>query len=792
MSLRTILGILTASMLATSGEIGGIVRHAHSGRPLAGVVVRPAGTGDSTLTDTSGAFLLPDIAPGTHQVRFSRAGFQPVLRNDVYVAGEESVRLSVALAPAPHRLRKMTVTGTAFQRPSDMASSSKIMSFDEVLRAPGALVDIQRAVQNLPSVSSGGDNVNEVVVRGGAPGENLFILDNIEIPNPNHFAAQGSGGGVVSLVNPLLVQGLTFCAGAPPAEYGGKASSVLDIQLRDGNDEMVLGGVDLGMAGAGVHAEGPLWNDAVFMASGTRSFLDFVAQFEPGTAVPEYWGTQAKLTRKLGSHKLTLNGLYGDNGITIRKADKDLGTRGETIEAGGFLYAAGTSLRSLPGDKVSSTVTVSASANSFDRREFTPSRGGQKERVYYTNASVEREQMLKAKVSRYLSDRSRITFGAKGTRADFDIGISEQSDTLRDTSGAAVEVSGEPVVTPSPRSRRAVGYKYGGFVSAMVYPVEPVKLIAGVRADGFTYTESRHVSPRLSAVWSLAPRTDLTAAFGLQYQEPDYADLVVSRHNRRLEPKRAATWIVGAEHEFPDMAARVTMESFYKHYDHLAVDSSLLRGDMVLSRFTSSYARASVGEARSYGVELYLHKKLLRSFSGSLAYSLSRAEQADVRPSRNGEWYPADFDFVHNAALTGGWKWEFLDRQWYESMRTRLWFKLLTPVFPIADRMELSARWRFLGGRPHTPREYRRSYGIWVTDLTGKLNGRRFKPYHSLDLRYERRFGFGFLRMIYYFEFQNLYNRRNEWQYLYTDGNPDATMIHQLPLVPAGGMIIGF
>ena len=240
------------------------------------------------------------------------------------------------------------------------------------------------------------------------------------------------------------------------------------------------------------------------------------------------------------------------------------------------------------------------------------------------------------------------------------------------------------------------------------------------------------------------------------------------------------------------MAARVTVESFYKHYDHLAVDSSLLRGDTVLSRFTNSYARPSVGEARSYGAELYLHKKLLRNFSGSLAYSLSRAEQADVRPSRNDEWYPADFDFVHNAALTGGWKWEFLDRQWYESMRRRLWFKLLTPVFPIADRMELSARWRFLGGRPYTPREYRRSYGIWVTDLTGKLNGKRFKPYHSLDLRYERRFGFGFLRMIYYFEFQNLYNRRNEWQYLYTDGNPDATMIHQLPLVPAGGMIIGF
>jgi len=72
-----------------------------------------------------------------------------------------------------------------------MASSTKEITFDELLRAPGAIVDVQRVVQNLPSVASGGDKTNEIIVRGGLPGENLFVLDNIELPNPTSSRNKG-------------------------------------------------------------------------------------------------------------------------------------------------------------------------------------------------------------------------------------------------------------------------------------------------------------------------------------------------------------------------------------------------------------------------------------------------------------------------------------------------------------------------------------------------------------------------------------------------------------------------
>ena len=270
------IGVLSFMILlipfTADAKIRGLVKDAQSQVPVYNAEVSIPGVSFSTQTDSSGNFTFDSIGPGSYNLLFTHAKYEPYTLNDVFVSGEQDKYVEVELYPAMQKLDKVVVTANVFRKPGDMVSSTKVMNFDEILRAPGALVDVQRVIQDLPSVSSGGDNTNEIVVRGGNPGENLLILDNMEIANPNHFAGQGSGGGVVSLINPLLVKGLTFCAGAPPAQYGGKASSVLDIKLRDGNDKMVVGGVDLGMAGIGAHAEGPLWKGSTFMASGSKSF----------------------------------------------------------------------------------------------------------------------------------------------------------------------------------------------------------------------------------------------------------------------------------------------------------------------------------------------------------------------------------------------------------------------------------------------------------------------------------------------------------------------------------------
>ena len=782
-----------------AGVLRGVVIDAQTGKPLSRASVTVQQTGARRVTDTTGAYAVDSLAPGAYTVVFSHDRHETFTASDVYMAGDGEKRLDAELPPVA-MLDKMVVRGVSFQKPPDLSVSAKTITADELLRAPGALSDVQRAVQQLPSVSSGGDQTNEIVVRGGTPGENLFILDNIEIPNPNHFANEGSGGGVISLVNPLLVKGLTFTAGAPPAQYGDKASSVLDVRMRDGNAAMALGGVDMGIAGAGVHLEGPFWGSGNFMFSARRSFLDWVAHSSfntAATAVPKYWGMQTRLARSGPSDKLYADWMYGDDGITIDNAREDLGTRGQTITSGGTVYAAGGTDEHFWGDHVSSSVTLSAAGNTFDRLEFTGAAQGGPRDTFYRNGSREQEQTLKVQASYDFDNSDRVVVGGLGRRCDYSIDIGASADTLKrydnalDTAGEVVDsASGSPVLFRDAQKRRATAYKFGGFASAILRPFERVKVVPGLRFDGFTGNKTLTVSPRLSGVYSLTPQCDLTGALGVQYQQPDYAVLA---GNPLCPPKRALTGIAGVEYRFGEAGVQCIVEGFYKRYDHMPVDSSLLSVDQsVQEEFSTSHGVAAIGAGRSYGVEAFAQKKLTREFSWTASYSLSDSKNKDPRPLHAGQWYPGDYDFGQGVTLSAGWKKELLKAPWYRALKQKTWFKMLSPFMPVADRNELSARWRYLGGRPYTQSIYDTTYHRWHIEAASLLNASRYLDYHTLDLRWERRFGFGFLQMMYYFDLQNVYDRKNVWQYLFVDGRPQRSVVWQLPFFPAGGMIIGF
>ena len=210
--------LLIAPPSIFAGKLFGVVTNAQTGKPisLVSIAVKQSEIIQRTAaTDSLGKFNMDSVSPGSYSVVFSKDAYDPQTISDVYVSGLAEKRLDVEMTPGIFKLDNMVVHASSFRKAPDMASSTKIISADELLRSPGAMMDVQRVVQNLPSVASGGDQTNEIVVRGSTPGENLFVMDNIEIPNPNQFAEQGTGGGVISLVNPLLVKGLTFNAGAP-------------------------------------------------------------------------------------------------------------------------------------------------------------------------------------------------------------------------------------------------------------------------------------------------------------------------------------------------------------------------------------------------------------------------------------------------------------------------------------------------------------------------------------------------------------------------------------------------
>lgn len=791
MNLRSVILAVLSLIISSFGDITGVVFDSFTRKPISGCVVEITGIGLSLETDENGEFHFDVEKEGSYNLIFSHEGYQLYKRNDVYVSGRKNEYLSIELNPDIKTLDNITVSAKVSEKNPEMTTSSGTFLNSELLRAPGALADVQRIVQNLPGVVSGADNVNEVIVRGGMRNENQFLIDNIEVINPNHFADENSGGGVLSLLNPLLVQKLVFNAGAPPATYGGKASSVIDVTLREGNDEQVFAGADLGITGAGLHIEGPAWKKSNFIFSANKSYLDLVSKFDPGTAVPKYWAAQGKINQSLKKSHLSLVSLYGDSHIEIENGKEDHNLNTDGIISGSSNFIIGINWERKFKDRIRSVFTLSTVNSKFDNFGYDLL-AGKKDTAFFNETGIT-EHTLKLESEYLLTDFIKIKSGMFGRRADIDIERINRDDTLvvheNSQEYPVLDSVGNPVTSIGCRSGKLRTEIAGGFFSSSLLLDCGIRLVPGVRAEYFRYTREAIFDPRIGVSYVLNDKLTFNSSFGIQSQFPDYSDLVLNPQSRKLDAKHAMTGIWGVDCSPGFAGVNFIIESYYKKYSNLFLDYLYDFGGQQFN-FLRNNRKNGMGEGKSYGIEFFSEKKLTNKLSFSLAYSYSRSFwRYDGRNSS--DWFRGDYDYRNVLTFTGGYKYEFTGKEWYENLKKKLWIKLLSPVLPFADRQEFSAKFRYRGGRPYTPYFYDTLYNRW-SYRQDQLNSEEMAPYHSLDLRWERRYSYGIVKAIFYFEVQNVYNRKNIWTFLYDDKKETPSKIYQLPVFPSGGFIIGF
>src|SRR4029078_7020151 len=166
----------------------------------------------------------------------------------------------------------------------------------EILTRAAALQDVSRYVQSLPGVVIGSNDFrNDIIVRGGSPLENLFVVDNVEIPNINAFAHFAAAAGTVRLLDAELLQDVTFLTGGYPAPFINRTSSVLQVTQREGNRQQFGGWATLGFAGAGAILEGPInAGKGAWVVSARRSFLDLFTEDVGFGGVPVLYALNAK------------------------------------------------------------------------------------------------------------------------------------------------------------------------------------------------------------------------------------------------------------------------------------------------------------------------------------------------------------------------------------------------------------------------------------------------------------------------------------------------------------------
>ena len=755
-----------------AGSIAGVVRSAAS-QPVSGARVCALDTPTCVTTDAEGRFRIPDVRPGSYRLEILPPEGLPITSDPVEVRAGLDGTVDVLLPEADVLTQTVTVTAPAFTPPAEVRNSAFLLNPRSVLKSAGALQDVSRYVQSLPGVVIGSNDFrNDIIVRGGSPLENLFVVDNVEIPNINTFANFASAGGTVSILDAELLQDVTFLTGGFPAPYTNRTSSVLQITQREGSRQRVAGAATVGFAGVGTVVEGPVASGkGSWVASVRRSFLDVVTDDIGIGGVPVLYTVNAKAVYDLSPRdRVWAVNVTGVDEIRLGLTDSsDLQEEISNfdIRYDGWRSATGFNWQRVFGSRGVGLLGVTHSEARLGQqvkdlvRDAVPPDNAPVEVVIAASPVVYQEQSREGETTvKY--DLTLATRFAESVRVGGSVKAFGIDYDVRSPYGNDTPYSPTPGLDPFSLSTRFSSAQTAAYaqVTRRVLPRASVTL--GGRLDHYAFLDRVRVSPRASLKVDITPAVSWNSSVGTYYQQPAFLFAAVFSENRALKPWRADHYVTGLAWT-PDTDTRVTVEAYRKVYSDYPVASELPSvslaniGDTfdvreILFRLTSG------GEGRAQGVELFAERRTGR-VRGQANLALSRTRHAGL----DGVLRPGSFDYPVAVNVVGGYR---LNSQW-----------------------EASTRATFLSGRPYTPFDEAVStlQRRGVYDLA-RVNGVRAPDYVRLDLRVDRTFTVGGRPLNVFAGVQNVINRRNIAGYRWNRRLNAAQLDEQQGIFPILGL----
>ncbi|SNC66937.1 Outer membrane receptor proteins, mostly Fe transport [Hymenobacter gelipurpurascens] len=783
-----LVALLLSSLTGLGQSVGiltGIVRDRKTQETIPGATVTLEGTSLGASSDAEGRYRLSEIPTGSYNVRATMVGYEPLLRANVVITSGNASIINLELSSGSQQLGEVQVVGNRAIRvaTAETPLSVQRINTEEIKSNPGGNFDISKVIQTLPGVGGGGTGGtsgfrNDIIIRGGAPNENVYYLDGIEVPVINHFQTQGSGGGPTGILNVSFIEDVTLSSSAFEARYDNALSSVLQFRQRDGNPDRVQGNVRLSGTEVAGTLEGPLAKNTTFLASARRSYLQLLFKAIDLPIRPNYWDFQYKITTKL-SPKTTLTsiGLGAIDHFELAvpresSPDKEYILRSTpTIDQ--WNYTIGLALRQLlPNGFLNVALSRTQLDNKLDQFEDR-STTEEADRVLLTR-SGETENKLRLDVNKSVG-RWQYAYGAVGQYVQYDSRFfSRVRSEVRDAQGGLVS----PQVNV--RFQTAIDFaRFGAFgqLTRTLLPDDRLTISAGLRADGNSFTEGganllRTLSPRVSASYGLAPRWNLNASVGRYYKIPpstilgfrDEAGRAVNQGTRYI---RSDHYVAGLEF-LPAAATRFTLEGFYKKYNHYPVS---VRDGISLANLGGDFAALgneavqSTGLGRAYGAELFFQQKLTRKIFAVASFTAFRSEFSGV----DGRFKPSAWDSRFLASALLGRKFE---KGW-----------------------EMGFKYRFAGGSPYTPFDLeasRASYlavGRGVLDYS-RLNTVRLGNFQQFDFRLDKKFNWRRTSIDLFLDVQNAFLLKNpslpSYTFQRTDDNSGFQTSDGQPIRPDG------
>jgi len=741
---------LSESYMSQSGIVKGRVFDQMNNEeiPFANIYIEELEIG--TATDLDGNYEIKEIKPGLYNILFTFIGYESTRKAEVIVSSTKPTILNIGLLEMSTNLDEVEIKASPFEKSEESPVSKRNISATEIYRNPGGNRDISKVIQSLPGVASTVAFRNDIIIRGGAPNENRFYLDGIEVPNINHFATQGSSGGPVGMINVNFIREVDLYSGAFPANRGNSLSSIMEFKQIDGNTDRIASTFTIGSSDIGMTIDGPMGKKSTFVFSARRSYLQFLFKAIQLPFLPTYNDFQYKQSININNkNKITLIGLGAIDDFELNLGLNDNVTDQDTYERNEYI------LGYLPVT-TQWNYTVGAKWTHFKENSFQDlviSRNQlNNSSVKYAGNIETPENLLQDYNSQEIENKIRWenTYRKNGWKINYGIGY----EYVEYTNSTFQKISiNDTSITINFNS--ALNFsKFNLFAqSSKKLFNDRLILSLGIRTDNNTYSEKMlnpfsQISPRFSFSYALNKQISLNFNTGKYFQLPAYTVLGYRDANNNLINKENEISYISNDHvvagiEYsPGNSNKITIEGFYKNYHNypfiLADSISLanLGGDFGV---IGNEPVSSTSEGRAYGIEFLAQQKLSKNFYGILAYTWVKSEFKD----KNGAYRPSAWDNGHIISLTAGKKFK---NDW-----------------------EIGFKFRFSGGSPYTPFDTLNSSIIQVWDVNNvgvfdynQLNSLRLSTNHGLDIRIDKKWYWKKIALNLYLDIQNLYNFQAE------------------------------
>lgn len=753
------LGIFILSMHSWAQEkvtLSGYLKDAKNGEALIGATVFKKGTNIGASTNAYGFYSLT-LPKGNDSIVFSYIGYKTIVKG---IELNGNLTLNVELEEENNELAEVVVSADKEDKNvKSMEMSVAQLDIKQIQKMPALFgeVDVIKSIQLLPGVTTVGEGASGFNVRGGNIDQNLVLLDEAPVYNSSHLF------GFFSVFNPDAVKDVKLIKAGIPAQYGGRASSILDIRMKEGNNKKLEANGGIGTIFSRLSIEAPIIKDkASFIVAGRRSYIDVLAK-----------PFLAKQSADLKNAKFYFYDLTAK--LNWRLNDKNTvfasGYLGRDVFGAGFTFNWGNSTATVRWNHVFNSklfMNLSTFYSNYDYElGFKDDGTGQK----FSWKSNILNYSIKPDFIYYLNNRNTIRFGAQAIMFTFAPG--KAVVTTKDGNDINISLDNK------------YGMEYALYADNEQKLTEKLSVQYGLRWSFFNYMGDgtkfvyRDTIPNTSkpldheekyGMWKTMKSYNLPEPrLSLNYTLNDVSSVKLS-YNRNaqylhivsntaastpldvytpvtnnIKPLICDQVAAGYFRNFKDNMFETSAEVYYKYMQNQLdyVDNASL----LLNKYLEGDLIQGLG--RAYGLELYVKKKKGK-FNGWVSYTLSKTERK-VRGISNGDWFLSKYDRTHN-------------------VNTVL-------VYDLNKRFSFSANFVYMTGTPATfPNVKLEIQGYVIPYNTdGTRNNYRNTSYNRLDLgitynfksNERKRWKSTLVLSVY-----NVYNRRNAFS-IYFRQNPD-------------------